>query len=185
MGFLALTVSILFVFCATNYTMLCLKNKMDQNMTLNTLKSFSDETIRKQQGRFFPSSNIFSIKWWSPLSSLQQWKIILSYRLCSWPWVTSCWPKFKVCQLKKKKWNNYKMQGTGPDMTKSLGKAPRVRTCYICGRGYGLSSFDIHIKVMCLLRLIQTGHSYFKLFFCSAMQRLMGQTRRAKTSKWT
>lgn len=38
------------------------------------------------------------------------------------------------------------MQGIGPDMTKSLGKAPRTRTCYICGRGYGLSSFEIHLK---------------------------------------
>lgn len=39
------------------------------------------------------------------------------------------------------------MQSIGPDMTKSLGKAPRTRTCYICGRGYGLSSFEIHLKV--------------------------------------
>lgn len=38
------------------------------------------------------------------------------------------------------------MQDLGPDMTKSLGQAPRTRTCYICGRGYGLSSYEIHLK---------------------------------------
>ena len=29
---------------------------------------------------------------------------------------------------------------------KKLGHGPRTRTCYICGRQYGLTSFDIHVK---------------------------------------
>lgn len=32
------------------------------------------------------------------------------------------------------------------DMTQKLSKGPKTRVCYICGRQYGLTSFDIHVK---------------------------------------
>jgi hypothetical protein len=35
---------------------------------------------------------------------------------------------------------------SGGDGGAKFGKGPKVRTCYICGRGYGLSSYEIHLK---------------------------------------
>lgn len=38
------------------------------------------------------------------------------------------------------------MQALGGDKPQPIAKAPKTRVCYICGRQYGLSSYDIHLK---------------------------------------
>ena len=37
------------------------------------------------------------------------------------------------------------MMDSGAD-DKVISKGPRTRVCFVCGRQYGLSSYDIHLK---------------------------------------
>ncbi|CAM9326585.1 unnamed protein product, partial [Laminaria digitata] len=38
------------------------------------------------------------------------------------------------------------MEGPSAPCSGGQSKGPKVRVCYVCGRGYGLASYEIHLK---------------------------------------